>query len=97
MICYPTSEKSSSVVTVSGLVKRGAVEISALTLEGGVAATGATVDIIDSLTATGTSIWHLQAPQYGSASISFPKPIPASTGIYATFTGSASKLSIAYN
>jgi hypothetical protein len=97
MISHSEVEKNSYVSTTTELVKTGSGEISSLTLTGGTAATGSSVNIINSLTSTGTSLWYLQAPQYGSSSISFVKPIPASNGIFVVFnSGTAAKLSIAY-
>ena len=97
MICHPEVEKNVRVSITTELVKTGAGEISSLTLYGGTASTGNTVKIIDGLTTAGTNIWYLSAPQYGSSSISFVKPIKVSTGIFVHFdSGTATKLSIAY-
>lgn len=97
MIVHPHQENASVVLTESALVKRGPGAISAISIYGGTAATGATVIIDDSIDGSGTDKWEIAAPQYGTGSISFPKPIPFSTGIYATITGTAPAVSIAYS
>lgn len=96
MIAKPAAERASEVVSATGLVKTGGTEISAMTLTGGTAATGATAVINDSTDGTGTDKWVLGAPQYGESSITFSKPIPLTTGLYVTLTGTAEQLSIAY-
>ena len=96
MITKPAAERASQVLTESGLVKRGGTEVSAMTLCGGTASTGATAIIDDSIDGSGTDKWALRAPQYGSASITFSKPIKFTTGCYATLTGTGEQLSIAY-
>ena len=96
MITKPAAERASQVLTEDGLVKRGGTEVSALTLDGGTGATGATAILDDSTDGTGTAKWTLRAPQYGSASITFSKPIPFADGCYATLTGTSEKLSVAY-
>ena len=78
------------------MVKRGGGSISSISLDGGTAATGGTVVINDSTDGTGTDIWALRAPQYGSGNISFTKPIPFTSGIYITVAGTAPKVSLAY-
>jgi hypothetical protein len=96
MIVHLESETNSKVITASALIQRGDVTVSSLTLDGGTAATGATVILDDSTAGDGTAKWVLRAPQYGSAIISFVKPIVFSSGCYATLTGTASKVAIAY-
>ena len=96
MITYPVTENNSSVITATGLVVRGGRQISAITLDGGTASSGATLILDDSTDGSGTVKWVLRAPQYGSSCISFPKPIPFVDGIYATLTGTASKAALAY-
>ena len=96
MIIHLESETNSKVITASALVLRGGVTVSSITLDGGTGATGATVILDDSTAGNGTAKWVLRAPQYGSSNISFVKPIVFSTGCYATLTGTASKVAIAY-
>lgn len=96
MITHPETEQASQVLSASALVKRGGTVVSSITLDGGTAATGATVVLDNSIAGDGTAKWALRAPQYGSESISFVKPIPFATGCYATLTGTGSKVSIAY-
>lgn len=97
MIVHLETETNSKVLTASGQVNGTAsCVVSSITLDGGTAATGATVVLDNSTDGTGTAKWVLRAPQYGSASISFSKPIPFSTACYATLTGTASKVAIAY-
>jgi len=85
------------IITASGVVETGGAKtISAMTLDGGTAATGGTAVINNSADGTGTNKWALRAPQYGSASICFPKPIPLSTACYVTLAGTGARLSIAF-
>jgi hypothetical protein len=97
MIIHLETENNSKVLTESGQVNGTAsCAISSITLDGGTAATGATVILDNSTDGSGTAKWVLRAPQYGSVSISFVKPIVFSTACYATLTGTSSKLAIAY-
>lgn len=96
MITHPETEASSKVLTESGLVQTGGTVVSAISIDGGTASAGATVILDNSVAGNGTAKWVLRATQYGSNSITFSKPIFFSTGCYATITGTASKVSIAY-
>ena len=96
MIVHPETEKASKVITASALIQTGGTVVSAISLDGGTAATGAVVTLDDSVAGDGTDKWALRAPQYGSASITFSKPIFFADGCYATLTGTASQASIAY-
>ena len=97
MIVHPETERASAIITASGILDTGGAKtISAMTLDGGTAATGATAVLNNSTDGSGTDKWALRATQYGSASISFPKPIPLTTACYVTLTGTSSRLSIAF-
>src|SRR4030043_809853 len=96
MIVHLETEKASTILESSDLIQTGGTLVSSITLDGGTAGTGATVILDDSTDGSGTAKWVLRAPQYGSASITFAKPIPFADGCYATLTGTASKVAIAY-
>ena len=97
MISHPETENASKILSASGQVNSASpCTISSLTLDGGTAATGATAILYNSADVTGTEKWQLRAPQYGSASITFVKPIPFSTACYVALTGTGEILSIAY-
>lgn len=98
MISLPASERKTSVRTSGGLENRGSCLVSGITLDGGIAATGATVVLDDSTDGSGTAKWALRAAQYKSESIVFSKPIPFATGLYVTLTpsGQSAKVSLAY-
>ena len=96
MIVHLETETSVTTHAATALVKRGGGSISSISVDGGTAATGATLAINDSTDATGSDIWIMRAPQYGTASISFVKPIPFTDGIYITVSGTAPKVSLAY-
>ena len=91
-----TGERASKQLTGTGAVVARPCLVSAITLDAGTGAQGALV-ILDNSTASGGTVkWALRAPQYGSASIAFSKPIPFLTGCYATLTGTASRVYVAY-
>lgn len=96
MIVHLETETTVSTHAATVLVKRGGGSISSISLDGGTAGTGATLVINDSTDATGSDIWAMRAPQYGTANISFVKPIPFTDGIYITVAGTAPKVSLAY-
>ena len=96
MIIHQETERASKVLTATGAVNSLATTVSSITLDGGTAATGATVVLDDSTDGSGTDKWALRAPQYGSVSITFVKPIPFADGCYATITGTSPQVSIAY-
>lgn len=93
-----TNERTSTVQSSGGSLIKGGGSISAITLYGGTAATGATVIINDSTDGSGSNIWELGAAQYKSESVTFTKPIPFSSGIYINLTpsGATARVSIAY-
>ena len=89
-------ERASIQLTGTGAVVARPCQVSAITLDGGTDATGA-LAIFDNSTASGGTVkWALRAPQYGSASIAFSKPLPFSTGCYLTLTGTSSRVYVAY-
>lgn len=96
MIVHPETEKASVVLEGSDLIQTGGTVVSAMTLDGGTGATGATVILDDSTAGDGDAKWVLRAPQYGSVSVTFSKPIPFADGCYATLTGTTSKVAVAY-
>ena len=98
MIIHPETERTSKVLTASGQVNSTVpCAVSAITLDGGTGATGATVILDNSTDGSGTVKWILRAVQYGSASVSFVKPIPFSTACYAALTGTGSKAAVAFS
>lgn len=97
MITHPVTEDNAEVIAATALLKTGSTTVSSITLDGGTASAGATVIFDDSTDGSGDEIWVLRASQYGSASISFVKPINFSTGCYITLTGTSSKVAIAYS
>ncbi len=90
------TERIARIIVQTGLVNRGKTTVSAITLDGGTAGTGATVVLNASIDGGGTDRWALRAPQYGSMPISFTKPIVLEDGLYITLTGTGSRVSIAY-
>ena len=97
MISKPANERASKVLTATGAVLAVPCAVSAISIYGGTAATGGTVVLDDSAAGGGTSKWTLAAPQHGCASITFSRPIPFATGCYATITGTAPQVSVAYD
>ena len=93
-----TVERTSTSRASGGLVQRGGGAISAITIDGGTAATGATVAINDSTDGSGTDIWSMRAMQYDSKTVTFVKSIPFSNGLYVNITpsGLTANVSIAY-
>ena len=97
MIIHLETEGASKVLTASGQVNGTApCVVSAITFYGGTGGTGGTAIIDNSSDGFGTDKWIIAAPQYGCTSISFPKPIPFTTACYATLTGTAMQLAVAY-
>ena len=82
-------------LTSTGAVKAGPGVVSAVALAAGSDA-AATVVLNDGLEGGGTDVLTLAAVTGGSATISFPRPVYFSVGIYATLAGSGAVLSIAY-
>ena len=97
MLAKPANERASKVITATGAVNANPCWVSAISIYGGTAATGGTVVLDDSTAGGGTSKWTLGAPQYGGTSVTFSKPIPFATGCYATVTGTAVQVSVAYD
>lgn len=85
---------SSKVLTESGAVKSANGRVSAITLAAG--SDAATVILDDSTDGSGTDKWKLAAVANSSESVSFPEPLLFGTGIYATLTGTAEAVSVAY-
>ena len=96
MINKPAAERVAVIVTQTGLIHRGAIEVSAIAIYGGTAATGGSVTLNDSVDGTGTDLWFMSAGQYGTIPIPFSKPIVFRNGCYATLVGTGSRASIAY-
>jgi len=84
----------SKVLTSSGVVKAAPGRVSAISLAAGTDA--ATVILDDSTDGNGTDKWKLAALTGDGDSISFPEPLLFGVGIYATITGAAPAVSVAY-
>jgi len=90
------TERASKVITATGAVNALPTTVSSISIEGGTAGTGGTVSLDDSTDGSGTAKWTMRAPQYSGTTITFIKPIPFASGCYATITGTAVKVSVAY-
>ena len=84
----------SKVLTSSGAVKSAAGRVSAVSLAAG--SDAATVILDDSTGGSGTAKWKLAAVTGMGDSIAFDPPILFAVGIYATLTGTAPAVSVAY-
>ena len=92
-------EKNSTVTNSGGLVVRGGKAVSAVILDGGTAATGATMELNDSDDNSGTDLIKLRAAQYDSKVITFVKPIVFTNGVYLDInpSGGAAYATVCYD